>query len=133
MADVLLDNFGIITDEIHDDLATALRETAALGCRFVEIQLFDGKTVAEVTDAELDRAAELLSQHGLRVSAIGSQFLKPVYADDAPAFENDLDLLRAEIKVAQRLGAPIVRSYSFRRDGMVGLGNPSERLPRGGE
>src|SRR5205823_2363605 len=52
--------------------------------------------------------------------------------DDA-AFEQELDLLRAEVKVAQRLGAPIVRSYSFRREPMVGLGNPSPRLPKGGD
>lgn len=129
----LLENFGVISDEMHDDLATALREIKALGCRYVEIQLFDGKTVAEVSEAELDRAQGLLNEHGLRVSAIGSQFIKPTYVHDDAAFEQELDLLRAEIAVAKKLGAPIVRSYSFRRDDMVGLGNPSPRLPRGGD
>ena len=129
----MIENFGVISDEMHDDLATALAEIQALGCRYVEIQLFDGKTVAEVTDAELDRAADLLREHGLAVSAIGSQFIKPTYVDDDAGFERELDLLRAEIRVATRLGAPIVRSYSFRRDGMVGLGNPSPRLPKGGD
>jgi sugar phosphate isomerase/epimerase len=129
----MLDQFGVISDEMHDELATALPEIRALGCRCVEIQLFDGKTVAEVSDAELDRAENLLAEHGLTVVAIGSQFIKPTYADDDAAFERELELLRAEIRVAQRLGAPIVRSYSFRRDDMVGLGNPSPRPPKGGD
>jgi len=129
----MLDRFGVISDEMHDELATALPEIRALGCRCVEVQLFDGKTVAGVADAELDRAEDLLVEHGLTVSAIGSQFIKPTYAQDDAGFERELELLRAEIRVAKRLGAPIVRSYSFRRDGMVGLGNPSPRSPKGGD
>jgi len=27
----MIENFGVISDEMHDDLATALREIAALG------------------------------------------------------------------------------------------------------
>lgn len=127
------DQLGVIADEMHDDLATALAEIRALGCRYVELQIFDGKTVAELSEGELDRAKELLNEHGLAVSAIGSQFLKPIQVEDDAAFERELELLRASIRVAGELGAPIVRSYSFRRDGMVGLGNPSLRPPRGGE
>lgn len=129
----MLDQFGVIADEMHDDLATALREIRALGCRYAEIQLFDGKNVLEVSAAELDNAAGLLEEHGLRVSAIGSQFIKPTDVQDDAAFDGELELLRASIRVARRLGAPIVRSYSFRRDDMVGLGNPSPRRPRGGD
>jgi L-ribulose-5-phosphate 3-epimerase len=129
----MLDQFGVISDEMHDDLATALAEIRALGCRYVEIQMFDGKTVAEVSEAELDRARDLVDEHGLVVSAIGSQFIKPTYAHDDAAFERELELLRASIRVARKLDAPIVRSYSFRRDDMVGLGNPSPRLPKGGD
>lgn len=128
----MLDQFGMIGDEVHADLATALDAIKGFGCRYVEIQDFDGKTAAEVTGADLDRVERLLGERQLTVSAIGSQFLKPVYVDDAAHFAGELDLLVAEIKVARRLGAPIVRSYSFRRDDMVGLGNPSPRLPLGG-
>ena len=129
----MLENFGVISDEMHDDLTTAVREIRALGCKVVEIQLFDGKTVAEVSEADIDRARGLLNENGLRVSAIGSQFIKPTYVQEDAAFEQELDLLRAEIAVAKKLGAPIVRSYSFRRDDMVGLGNPTPRLPKGGD
>jgi len=133
MGDTLLESLGVITDEVHVDLEAALDAIKGFGCRYVEIQDFDGKTVAEATDADLDRVERLLGERGLTVSAVGSQFLKPVYVDDTAAYEKDLGLLRAEIRVARRLGAPIVRSYSFRRDGMIGLGNPSPRPPRGGQ
>jgi sugar phosphate isomerase/epimerase len=43
-----------------------------------------------------------------------------------------MDVLRASIRAAQILGAPIVRTFGFRRDGMVDMGNPSPRLPLGG-
>jgi sugar phosphate isomerase/epimerase len=140
MSDPLLENFGACTDEVHDDLATALGAMRAMGMRSAELLAFWGKPVVEMDGSELDRARGLLEEHGMRVSAIGSLFLKLVQlghvergrvADD-PAFEGDLAILDAQIRVARRLGAPIVRSYAFRRDDMVGLGNPSPRLPRGG-
>jgi sugar phosphate isomerase/epimerase len=101
---------------------------------------FWGKTVAEVTDADLGRASSLLDRHGMRVAAIGSQLFKPVMLGHVrrgevvrdPHFQKDLDLLRGEIRVARALGAPVIRTYAFRRDEMVGLGNPSPRLPQGG-
>ncbi len=139
--DLLLERFGVCTDEVHPDLETALRATREMGLHWVELLAFWGKPVVELDDAELDRAAGLLDRYEMRVSAIGSLFLKGVQlgavprgaVGDDPAFRAELDVLRKSIRVAKRLGAPIVRSYSFRRDDMVGLGNPSPRLPRGGE
>ena len=40
--------------------------------------------------------------------------------------------LEGGIRVAQALDSPYVRVFSCRRDGMVGMGNPSPRLPDGG-
>ena len=139
--DPLLERFGVCTDEVHPDLETALRAAREMGMRWVELLAFWGKPVVELDDAEIDRTRSLLERYEMRVSAIGSLFLKGVQLGDVPrgevakdgAFQRDLDVLRASIQVARRLGAPIVRTYAFRRDTMVGLGNPSPRLPRGGE
>ena len=141
MTDVLLDNSGVCTDEVHPDLETALVAAREMGMRHVELLEFWGKPVVAMDDAEIQRAKELLGKYGLGVSAIGSLFLKLVQLGQVrpgevardPAFLKDLDVLLSEIRVAQALGAPIVRAYSFRRDDMVGMGNPSPRLPRGGE
>ena len=140
MSDLLIENFGACTDEVHDDLATALGAMRAMGMRSAELLAFWGKSVVDMDDQELDRARGLLGEHGMRVSAIASLFLKTVQLGNVergrvardPAFRSDLALLDAEIRVATLLGAPIVRTYGFRRDDMVGLGNPSPRLPQGG-
>jgi sugar phosphate isomerase/epimerase len=140
VTDQLLARFGVCTDEVHADLETALKHAKAMGMREVEIQEFWGKPPLDTTDADLDRAKGLLDQYGFSASAIGSQFLKPVMlgnvkrgevAKDAH-FQKDLDILRAEIRIAHALGSKIVRTYGFRRDDMVGLGNPSPRLAKGG-
>lgn len=141
VTDPLLDRFGVCTDEVHPDLETALIVARELGMRHVELLETWGKPVVQMTDTDLQRVADLVRKHGLRVSAVGSLFLKLVQLGQVPvgqvardrAFLEDLDVLRSEIRVARALGAPIVRAYSFRRDDMVGLGNPSPRLPRGGE
>lgn len=140
MSDILLEHFGVCTDEVHDDLETALRVARELGMRQVELQEFWGTPVTRLSDDELARTRDLLDRYEMTVSGIGTLFLKPVLLGQAPrgrvaqdaAFQRDLELLRASIRVAQRLGAPMVRTFSFRRDDMVGLGNPSPLLPAGG-
>jgi L-ribulose-5-phosphate 3-epimerase len=111
-----------------------------MGVRLVEIQDFFGKNAAEVDDADLDAVRGLLEARSMRVVAVGSQLFKPVQlghlrrseVTDDPHYEADLALLHGQIRVARALGAPVIRTYAFRRDEMVGLGNPSPRLPRGG-
>ena len=140
MTDTLLANFGICTDEVHSDLETALSAIQGMGAQQVELLEFWGKGVVHHSDADLDRARGLIERYGMTVSAVGSGFLKTVLLGDVrrgdvathPAFVAELDVLRAEIKAARLFGAPIIRTYAFRRDGMVGLGNPSPRLPEGG-
>ena len=140
MSDTLLENFGACTDEVHDDLATALGAIRDMGMRSAELLAFGGKAVVDMDDQELDHARGLLEEHGMRATAIASLFLKTVQLGQVergrvahdPAFKKDLEVLDAEIRAARALGAPIVRTYGFRRDDMVGLGNPSPRLPRGG-
>jgi sugar phosphate isomerase/epimerase len=136
----MLDRFAIVADEVHADLETALDAVQSMGVRLVELQDFFGKTVADVTGAELARVRGMLETRGMRAVAIGSQLFKPVLLGDVrggevtrdPHYRADLALLEGEIRVAKALGAPVVRSYGFRRDGMVGLGNPSPRPPLGG-
>jgi len=140
VTDRLLARCGVCTDEVSHDLGEALSSARSWGMREVEILELWGKPPTEASGADLDRARGLLAEHGLTVSAIGSLFLKLVQLGQVRAgevgrdraFVEDLALLRAEIRVARALGAPIVRTYAFRRDEMVGLGNPSPRLPRGG-
>ena len=140
MNDLLLQNFGVCTDEVHPDLETALGVAREMGMRHVELLEFWGKPVTAMDDTEIDRARELLDRFEMGVSAIGSLFLKLVPLEHIPhgkvagdpAFQKDLELLRASILVAKRFEAPLVRTYAFRREAMVGAGNPSPRPKDGG-
>lgn len=140
MGDPLLERFGVVADEVHADNDVALRAVRDMGMREVEIQTFWGRPVEEATADDLERTRALLDELGMRCSAIGSQLFKPVLLGGVrrgevardPRVLQDLEILEAEIRAARALGAPIVRTYAFRRDDMVGLGNPSPRLPQGG-
>lgn len=139
--DPLLEQFGACTDEVHPDLETALRAIREMGLHWVELLEYWGKPVVQLDAQEIDRTKALLEQYEMQVSAIGSSFLKPVMLGNVkagevatmPEFQQEMERLRASIRVANALGAPIVRTYGFRRDDMVGLGNPSPRLPQGGD
>jgi sugar phosphate isomerase/epimerase len=140
VADPLLARFGVCTDEVHPDLPVALDAALTMGMREVELLSFWGKLVVEHESTDLDRAHRLIVERDMRVSAIASGFLKTVLLGSVPAdgvatdpaFVAELAVLRAQIRAARVFGAPIVRTYAFRRDEMVGLGNPSPRLLRGG-
>lgn len=140
MDDPLLTAFGACSDEVHDDLDTALSAMRALGMRQVELLEYWGKPVTELTEDELSETERLLERHEMTVSAIGSLFLKAVTLGSidrsavtvAEPVRREWQTLEGTIRVARRLGAPLVRTFGFRRDQMVGLGNPSARLPGGG-
>lgn len=132
--------FGVCSDEISEDLETALRLIRELGLGWVELYHVWGKPLTELSAAELDRARRLVDAYGLRVSSVGSLLLKGTLLGHVPAgrvaadvdFRAELARLRASIRTARCFDTTIVRTFSFRRDDMVGLGNPSPRLPHGG-
>ena len=51
----LLERFGVLTDEVHPDLETALQVIKDLGLRYVELLAFWGKPVVEMDAAEFCR------------------------------------------------------------------------------
>ena len=141
MKDNLLLNLGVCTNEVHPDLETALRFARDEGIHNVELLEFWGKPVTEMSGDEIERAREMLERFGMHVRVVLSESLYGVVlghvergkvGKDA-AFKKDLELLQAGIRVAKRLGAPVVGAFAFRRDTMVRRGNPSPRLHNGGE
>lgn len=97
-------------DEISPDLATQCEVAAGLGLRYVEFRSAWGTNVLDLDEDQLGRAARLLAQHGLGVSSIGSPVGKISVDDD---FAPHLDRMRHAARVAERLGAPYVRVFSF--------------------
>lgn len=132
--------FGAISDEIHPDLESALRVMKELDMEYVELNTAWGKEVTDWSDDEVRTAAELIRRYDFKVSMVSSLFLKVCMLDtvekgkvaDNPQFREHIRMLKRSIEIAEACDAKLVRTYSFRRVGMVGLGNPSPILPRGG-
>jgi len=97
-------------DEIDDDPKTQFATLNDLGITHVEFRSAWGTNVLDLTDEQLGEVAALLAEHGLSVSSIGSPIGKINIEDDF-----DAHLVRADraLTVAQRLGAPFVRIFSF--------------------
>lgn len=121
-----LATLGIITDEISDDFDQALAVCAELNIRDIELRALWGKSIVDVDDVDLDRAAKAIVAGGFRVCSIASPFLKVhIRGDDRPAGqthhasnatrEEQWGVLERSLRIADRLDAPVVRAFSYWR------------------
>lgn len=132
--------FGAVTDELDDDLAKAVEIARDLGIGTIELNQVWGRNIVELADTEIAQVRRIVTDSGVRVVAIDPPCFKLCHVDHLPAGQvvNDPEvaqhfvMLQRALLLAQRLGAPFVRVFAFRRRGMAGLGNPSPRLPDGG-
>ena len=97
-------------DEVAVDLDEQLAALAAEGIGHVELRSAWGVNVVDMDAALLDRAARELEAAAAGVSAIGSPVGK-ASLDGHPSEE--LGRLRAALDAAERLGARLVRVFSF--------------------
>ena len=97
-------------DEIDDDFAVQCRVAADLGLKYAEVRSAWGINILDLDDDQLQRVRELLAEHGLQVSSIGSPIGKIGIDDD---FGPHLERMRHAAEVAQFLSAPYVRLFSF--------------------
>ena len=97
-------------DEIDPDPKTQFATLNDLGITHVEFRSAWDTNVLDLTDEQIDEVAALLAAHDLSVSSIGSPIGKINIEDDF-----DAHLVRADraLAVAQRLGAPFIRIFSF--------------------
>ena len=130
---------GVITDEIDADPARALAVASELGIREVELNTAWGESIVELSGERLETLEQLVRAGGFRVCAVSTPALKSVLLNDVtgsftddPEVRRHLEWIARGCEIARRFGAPYVRIFSFRKSGMVGLGNPTPRLPRGG-
>src|ERR1700691_1780121 len=118
-----------ITDEFSQDIEAAVRSMAEIGMTGAELRMVFGKNVIDLTNAELDRACEIVTRHGLEIVSIASPLLKCVLPD-APEvdarFQQDVfaatytyadqpRLADRAFEIAERTGARIIRVFSYWR------------------
>src|SRR6266704_374621 len=118
-----------ITDEFSPEIETAVRSMASLGMTGAELRMVFGKNIIDLTDEELDRAIAIVRGAGMEILSIASPLLKCVLPD-APEvdarfqqdmfaakhnFEDQPRLTARAFQIAHRLGARIVRVFSYWR------------------
>jgi len=117
---------GVITDEISEDFDHALAVCNELGIRDIELRSLWNTSIVEHDSQTLEKIATSLSNGGFSVVSIASPFLKCHLHGDAAAAgrthsakatsrDEQWDILDRSFEVADRLGARIVRAFSFWR------------------
>lgn len=133
---------GVVTDEIDPDFAHACAVAAELGMQVVEMNNLWGKPADRLESAEVEQVRDIVKRHSLRVDAVGTLAFKALELSKNPnlrtsaEYAEHLDTIRRAARIARSLAdvsaEPAVRIFSFRREPMEGLGNPSPILADGG-
>jgi len=118
-----------ITDEFSPDLSVALKAMKPIGMTGAELRVVGGKNIMDLSDDELSRAKELCDAQGFEVISIASPLLKCVLPN-APSvdtrfqqdvfgskhtYEDQPRLTEHAFAIARKMGAPIVRVFSYCR------------------
>jgi sugar phosphate isomerase/epimerase len=119
-----------ITDEFStDDLEVALGAMDEVGMTGAELRVLFGRNAIDLPDGELDAVRAAVERRGMRVVSLASPLLKCVLPDAPPVdarfqqdvfgsahtFEDQPRLTKRAFEVAERLGAKIIRVFSYWR------------------
>jgi sugar phosphate isomerase/epimerase len=118
-----------ITDEFSPDIQTAVRSMSEIGMTGAELRMVFGKNIIDLSDSELDRAKQIVSDRGLKIIGIASPLLKcdlPDAPEVDPRFQQDMfaaqykfedqpRLSKRAFEIARKLDASIIRVFSYWR------------------
>ena len=103
---------GIVTDEVDDDLAEALRHAKEWGMKRVEFRTVFGKGAWNLTPFEQNEALAMVRGEGFEVVGIGSQFLKIPPEFIKIEYDAQIENLKRAMEAAHIFGAGVVRVLS---------------------
>ncbi len=111
---------GVITDGISREFERALTVMNEFDLKQAELQFLWDKEVGDLSDAQLNRAQQLVTAHEVEVSCISRHVFGGLALADlsptAPAYLAHLDALNRCIDMAQALDCPLVRIMSFKKE-----------------
>ena len=129
----------LVAEEIGDDFGRVISSARSMGIEEIELGSLWGDGIGDAPFSRMIAARDMLRDRGIRVRMVATQAFKTVSlgsVDESdipsdPHYREHMELFRVSIEAAKFFGALMVRVFSFRREDMAGLGNPSTR-PRGG-
>lgn len=107
---------AVFTDEVSQDLETAIKFAVRFGLNGVEIRSVWNKPVQHLTGDDTARIRDMLGEQNLSVAAIASPVFK-CELDDPAAQREHIDYLRNCIRLAQELNTRIIRLFAFWKRG----------------
>ncbi len=107
MSNFVLSGFG---DEIDASLDVQMEVMAGLGIRHIELRGVDARSIAAFNPREAAVLRRRMDAKGFKVSALGSPYGKIGIMDE---FEPHLVQFKVSLEVAEILGAPNIRMFSF--------------------
>lgn len=118
---------SVITDEIADDLQTALQVAREFDIDAVELRTLWGVNIAQADEDILRRAKSLLKENGLGVCSLATPVFKtdlfgatergPMHAAQEADLAVQIPLLQHCLEVAAFFDAPLIRIFAFWRAG----------------
>ncbi len=106
------DNFTIsgFSDEIDENVENQFKHLNKLGISYFEPRGINGKSIADLSEAEAYALKSLMDKYGIKASSIGSPIGKINIKDDV---QPHLEMLRRVIATAKILGTKYIRMFSF--------------------
>ena len=120
-----------ITDEISQDLQSALGMMAEFGCRDVELRNAYGTYLVDADEALLARVQAEIKERGMRVACIDTPFFKcdmeggngaaagTLHGAPDRALDEQMQMLNRAIDLCKRFDSPFIRIFSFWKKGPI--------------
>jgi sugar phosphate isomerase/epimerase len=108
---------SVISDEVSQDIRVVASFARKFNLEGVEIRSVWGKSPQHLLP-EANEVRRVLSEYGLKVSAIASPLFKADIESEGE-FEEHLNVLRNCVELANKLDAKIIRGFTFWRRGRI--------------
>lgn len=104
--------FGILTDEVSQDLDTVIELCHEYGLQAVELRSIDNELLYKLPDHRIREIGERIHNAGLSVCGLSSPVFK-CELDDPAELEEHISILKRYLDIARQLNAPYIRGFSF--------------------
>ena len=122
-------HLAVITDEISQDLDQVLAFAKQYQLEGIELRSLWEKGPFELTEADIRQIRQETAEAGLSVCGVASPFFKCSLTDSS-VIEAHLEGLRRCCEYAHMLGAPLVRGFSFWKEGDTDYRRIGEQVQR---
>ena len=111
---------GVITDGISTDFEHALKVMSDNGLDQAELQYLWDKEVGDMSKSAIDKAEKLLKKYNMEVSCISRHNFAGIGVHEVSigdsTYNHHMEKLKECIDMAHKLGSPLVRIMSFRKE-----------------